>query len=77
MSYFNCDKCGYTWSDSHTYTSCPRCTEFDKPDLRCKCVHYATLAGTLNLIACKNPNCPIHGMNKISLMILFIKLTEK
>ena len=63
--FVQCHKCNCPY-DSNNSSSCPACWGLGLPDKKCTCTHYATLAGSLNVIAKKDPNCPIHGSGAIA-----------
>lgn len=63
MPNFRCDTCGYSYSDTHTFTNCPNCHGLGKLDPMCICVCYRESFSMkrLNRIKEKNPKCPVHG----------------
>ena len=59
---FKCSMCGFKYSDTHNFTSCPNCGGLGKPDPKCTCRHYHTSFGqVLNIIAKEDPECPVHS----------------
>ena len=62
MPDFRCSACGYSFSSPYNMGEpCPSCAGLGRPDPNCTCTKWRTWGQTLNLIATKNPKCPIHG----------------
>lgn len=58
----SCSACGYKWETDQKVENCPRCEGHGRPDPKCTCSHYrgAFGIGKINVIAERNPECPIH-----------------
>ncbi len=63
MGNFHCDKCGYTYTGSHTVSTCPRCGGWGLADEGCICVCYQSspfFGGVRTALVLEwNSNCPV------------------
>lgn len=60
MPSFSCDKCGYSWSDGHNFSSCPNCLGLGRVPT-CTCKKLRSAFGQIIAIVSNDLNCPIHG----------------
>ena len=66
MSEFQCNACGFRYSDSANFTVCQKCNGVGTPPKECTCSYTKLgLAGVrVGSIAKINDNCPVHGLRK-------------
>lgn len=60
MPSFTCSACGYGYTSTHNFTTCPRCGGFGPLDPRCTCPKSSMNFETIRFRSGDDPNCPVH-----------------